>query len=1038
MVKLRDQAAKVKHRQPSKRVHHATTQRKKSRTARAAENGGSAVSDEDSNQDVTDDPEETELSSVDEDEETLRTKVLRQMLEDTGGEDLLNSGQINQAADHGVIEEVYCQNFMCHSKLRIKLGPLINFIIGHNGSGKSAVLTALTLCLGAKASVTNRGGSLKHFIKEGTDACMVSVKIKNRGEGAFQHDLYGDTITVERHFKRAGGSGFKLRNEDGRIISTKKADLEDMLDFLGLQLDNPMNVLSQDMARQFLNNSSPHDKYKFFLKGTQLEQLDRDYRTMNEYVDQIEIQLENRYRDIAHLRKRLQDAENKKKQADQAETITDKIKEYDRMHAWAQVKEQEDELAKAIEEVATLEEKLAQREQDAREKSERFDQANTSFESAKDLKTQFETDLQPAEEEKSRVKDEFDTNKKKLLEMQSTQRNIKSDLKAAQNRVKQAEESVRKEQDRIQQASGPAQAQKFEELREAEEEVEQRKRDEEGQGDKRALEDSRNEILAKKTAEESAIETATAKASEDKSTAERALQELRNEQRPRTRAYHESLQRLLQAIQRERGFREKPIGPLGYHVKLKNPDWSSVIESVFGGVLNAFVVTNAHDQGIMRKLTNNVGYHGDIYIGNPRPLDVTNNKADTKYDTLLDVLEIDHDIIRNLFIINQSAEKTVLIQARNEASDFISKRPRNVVIALAMDMNRRGAGHRFSYTANGSRMDPVAAWRGLARMQTNVEAQIAAQQSNIADAERRMKSDTQKLQRLNQELAEVNRSINSFNHRGRELRVARQEAEANVERIKQELDEFTIDAGTLDAHKSALEEATGDVQLAERSFEDSVNEKDVLNEQQRLLKAELDKAQAVVTEFRTKIDKIDEAIRKKQALRATALSEKNQAMDKVQDTKEDKVKAEEQRDVLDARVKEWIREAENVCERREIEPGMTPEKIEKKIQALEKQRHDRERQLGGTREQIVQQWVAANEAWDVARKEHNSLKGVAKLLKDTYINRIKAWRKFRHHIMVRAKIMFSLLLDQRKFKGRLLADHQTRSLDISVRTCLTT
>ena len=75
----------------------------------------------------------------------------------------------NQAAESGIIESVTCTNFMCHTKLHIALGPLINFIIGHNGSGKSAVLTALTLCLGGKATATNRGQNLKSFVKEGTE-----------------------------------------------------------------------------------------------------------------------------------------------------------------------------------------------------------------------------------------------------------------------------------------------------------------------------------------------------------------------------------------------------------------------------------------------------------------------------------------------------------------------------------------------------------------------------------------------------------------------------------------------------------------------------------------------------------------------------------------------------------------------------------------------------------------------------------------------------------------------------------------------------
>ena len=75
----------------------------------------------------------------------------------------------NEPAENGIIESVTCTNFMCHSFLEISLGPLINFIIGHNGSGKSAVLTALTICLGGKAAATNRGGSLKSFIKEGEE-----------------------------------------------------------------------------------------------------------------------------------------------------------------------------------------------------------------------------------------------------------------------------------------------------------------------------------------------------------------------------------------------------------------------------------------------------------------------------------------------------------------------------------------------------------------------------------------------------------------------------------------------------------------------------------------------------------------------------------------------------------------------------------------------------------------------------------------------------------------------------------------------------
>lgn len=50
---------------------------------------------------------------------------------------------------------------MCHEALEIPLNKNVNFIVGRNGSGKSAILAALTVGLGARANVTSRGTSVK-------------------------------------------------------------------------------------------------------------------------------------------------------------------------------------------------------------------------------------------------------------------------------------------------------------------------------------------------------------------------------------------------------------------------------------------------------------------------------------------------------------------------------------------------------------------------------------------------------------------------------------------------------------------------------------------------------------------------------------------------------------------------------------------------------------------------------------------------------------------------------------------------------------
>jgi structural maintenance of chromosomes protein 6 len=68
------------------------------------------------------------------------------------------------------------------------------------------------------------------------------------------------------------------------------------------------------------------------------------------------------------------------------------------------------------------------------------------------------------------------------------------------------------------------------------------------------------------------------------------------------RAYDPKLPTLLRAIDNERGFKTRPVGPLGRHVRLLKPEWSSILERTFGGTLNAFAVTSKDDQMLLSSL----------------------------------------------------------------------------------------------------------------------------------------------------------------------------------------------------------------------------------------------------------------------------------------------------------------------------------------------------------------------------------------------------------------------------------------------------
>lgn len=128
---------------------------------------------------------------------------------------------------------------MCHRKLRVQLNRNVNFIHGQNGSGKSAVLAAIQICLGANARRTNRARNMKDLVrKDAASGSMptcakIRVTILNQGSDAYKPDLYGDKITIEKTISLVGGnSGFKLLDENGKKVSDSKKDLNSMLDTL--------------------------------------------------------------------------------------------------------------------------------------------------------------------------------------------------------------------------------------------------------------------------------------------------------------------------------------------------------------------------------------------------------------------------------------------------------------------------------------------------------------------------------------------------------------------------------------------------------------------------------------------------------------------------------------------------------------------------------------------------------------------------------------------------------------------------------------
>ena len=119
----------------------------------------------------------------------------------------------------------------------------------------------------------------------------IIVRIRNTGIMAYKPDVYGDIIQIVRTMNRAGNGGYKIKSKKGQVISSRKADLMNIVDHFQIAVDNPMAILTQDTARLFLANSTASQKYEFFMKGTELStlqnklfELDSNIKTVKDSV----------------------------------------------------------------------------------------------------------------------------------------------------------------------------------------------------------------------------------------------------------------------------------------------------------------------------------------------------------------------------------------------------------------------------------------------------------------------------------------------------------------------------------------------------------------------------------------------------------------------------------------------------------------------------------------------------------------------------------------------------------------------------------
>lgn len=268
---------------------------------------------------------------------------------------------------------------------------------------------------------------------------------------------------------------------------------------------------------------------------------------------------------------------------------------------------------------------------------------------------------------------------------------------------------------------------------------------------------------------------------------------------------------------------------------------------------------------------------------------------------------------------------------------------------------------------------------------------------------------------------------------GKQLQHAHQKAQERMETLEAELSDATPDAATIEVLEEQLNTAKEEQKRNEEVYEDMVDKKVTLGDENRVNKQALEAAQAEVQDLQFKLSKAQAKVRTMQGKREDALKAKNKALESIQAVEDNKKLWEEERVKKQAIVDETMAEARPIApERVAVPEGKTYDDLVKTLNKLQKTRQDAEKELGGSQQDLLAKANAAKLAHKEAAEEQQNIGNVKNLLIKTLQHRQVRWKQFRSGISVRARVTFGYLLSERKFRGTLHIDHKNQALDINV------
>jgi chromosome segregation ATPase len=937
----------------------------------------------------------------------------------------------NFAAENGIIHTIECTNFMCHQRLIVEFGPLINFVVGENGSGKSAVLTALTLCLGGKASSTNRGGTLKKFIKEGCEQSIIAVKLKNEGQGAYQPLIYGRIITIERHLSRNGASGFKLRNYVGKIVSSRKTDVEDVTEWFCLQMDNPLSVLSQDNARQFLNSSTPGQKYRFFVEGVQLEQLDSDYKLVMGLSEDLENKLCRVVNIVQDAVDAFDEARKLEETVAQGIELREQARHYINQLAWAKVAEKEQSLAAYTADLERLVMASSDGDGLVTVKCRQVDHAEQQLSSARLALDEILPGESVSDGEVRRTQREYDQAKTDLQRVHAEYSAQHQSWEQKISVVKEIEEEIEKEQRKTDVTRISARAAKEEELDMTQDAL---------RADISRREDAKTELvildkdISERRTELVRIRTEElARIEEEISQCHLLIEELTRDATSIWAGYPAGMDRLVEQIAHDPMYHDKPIGPIGRLLQFNQPNWADLIEACLGDALDSFIVTCVDDQRRLAVSASRLNISCQIIISHANPLDLSTQDG-SPIETIYRVCTFLNPAVRDQLIIAHSIDKTGLADSKEEAyRDLQDQNYLTSAITYKNDRRSEGVIIRKNQS-NDLNIRPIGKLRGR---HPRVKSDVTWRAETERERARQLSLSLSTLQRqedeLRQEVDNLTLKRDRLKSSGAQIESTIAEKQLDVLKIRQQLDDMIGADGCLEALNSQLQQRQAEAANEGAQFGLIEIHRSELNARVEDLRNRSHSARAAHEEFLSKLRDIETRVRNYDDARKIAIAERDGAMKERDDSYREKAHLADECQRISEEVKVLTAEAMQCHDHRlHLQEGENVNSIERRFETIQAQLKQRERIQGYTDEEIYERTERARATLDSHQRTESAIRRELEQLKISLSQRLEKWRIFQRQITARTRVQFSYLLSERRYRGDILFDHPARLLALAV------